>query len=141
MRAIALFTAILCLSLVTLAGQESNPDSNEKDSLQIIEITAKNYEFIPSEIRVRKGARVQIRLRTADRAHGLALEIYPEGARADGHPGLIFAHRQDSAKVEHDRERVIEFVADRTGTYDFKCSVQCGLLGHGRMKGKLIVDE
>jgi len=65
------------------------------------------------KVHVRKGVRVRLRLRTADRAHGLILDIYPEGVPPVGHPGLIFAHPQDTAKVEHDQERFIEFVAAR----------------------------
>ena len=98
---------------------------------------------MPSEIHVKMGERVRIKLRTADRAHGLKLNIYPEGASEDGNPGLVFDHPQDDAKVEKKKERVIEFVAARPGTYDFKCSVQCSMIGHGhdRMSGKLIVEE
>jgi cytochrome c oxidase subunit 2 len=34
----------------------------------------------------------------------------------------------------------IEFTADKAGTFEFKCSVYCGM-GHQKMKGKLIVEE
>ena len=113
------------------------------DSPHVIEMTAKAYEFAPNEIHVKKGEHVQIRLRTLDRAHGLNLSLYPEGASEDGNPGLIFDHPQDEAKVEKGEDRVIEFVAARPGTYDFKCSVKCSMFGHGhdQMTGKLIVDE
>lgn len=33
----------------------------------------------------------------------------------------------------------VEFVADRKGTFDFRCVVLCGT-GHPKMKGKLIVE-
>lgn len=89
------------------------------------------------------GEPVQIKLRSADRAHGLTLSIYPEGASEDGNPGLVFDQPQGDAKVEKNKDRVIEFVAARAGTYDFKCSVKCSMFGHGhdRMTGKLIVEE
>jgi heme/copper-type cytochrome/quinol oxidase subunit 2 len=109
---------------------------------QPIEIVAKTFEFTPNEIHVKAGERVQIRLRSADRAHGLKLSVYPEGASEDGAPGLVFDHPQDEAKVDKKHDRVIEFFAARSGTYDFKCSVQCSMgHGHDRMTGKLIVDE
>jgi heme/copper-type cytochrome/quinol oxidase subunit 2 len=109
----------------------------------VIEVTAKTFEFIPNEIHVKVGERVQIKLRSSDRAHGLKLNLYPEGASEDGNPGLVFDHPQDDAKVEKKKDRAIEFVAARAGTYDFKCSVQCSMMGHGhdRMTGKLIVEE
>ncbi len=112
------------------------------DSPHVIEVTAKTFEFTPNEIHVKVGERVQIKLRTADRAHGLKLNLYPEGASEDGNPGLVFEHPQDDAKVEKHKDRVIEFVAARPGTYDFVCSVRCSMgHGHDRMTGKLIVEE
>ena len=103
---------------------------------------AKTFEFTPNEIHVKMGEPVQVKLRTADRAHGIKLNIYAEGASEDGNPGLVFDHPQDDAKVEKHKERIIEFVAARPGTYDFKCSVQCSMgHGHDRMTGKLIVDK
>ncbi len=106
-------------------------------------MTAKTFEFVPNEIHVKVGERVQIKLHSADRAHGLTLNLYPEGESEDGNPGLAFDHPQDDAKVEKHKDRVIEFVAARAGTYDFKCSVQCSMLSHGhdRMTGKLIVEK
>ena len=132
--------SLASLSATLLARTQS---SGAADSLHVVEVTAKTFEFMPSEIHVKMGERVQIKLRTADRAHGLKLNIYPEGASEDGNPGLVFDHPQDDAKVEKKKERVIEFVAARAGTYDFKCSVQCSMFGHGhdRMSGKLIVEE
>jgi heme/copper-type cytochrome/quinol oxidase subunit 2 len=111
-------------------------------SAHVIEVIAKTFEFAPNEIHVKAGERVQIKLHSADRAHGLKLSLYPEGASEDGSPGLVFEHPQDEAKVDKHHDRVIEFVAARPGTYDFKCSVQCSMgHGHDRMTGKLIVDE
>jgi len=89
---------------------------------------------------VKKGTRVQLKIRALDRTHGFKISPYPEGAAKDAQPGLRFAEQQDSWKIEKEQERVIEFVAERAGTYAFKCSVFCGL-GHGGMKGKLVVEE
>lgn len=132
--------ALACLSGTLLAGPQS---SGAADSPHVIEVTAKTFEFIPNEIHVKVGERVRIKLHSADRAHGLKLNLYPEGASEDGNPGLVFDHPQDDAKVEKKKDRAIEFVAARAGTYDFKCSVQCSMMGHGhdRMTGKLIVEE
>jgi len=117
-------------------------ETGETNSRHVIEVVAKTFEFTPSEIHVKVRERVQIKLRTADRAHGLKLNIYPEGAPETGDPGLIFDHPQDDAKVEKNKDRVIEFVAARAGTYDFNCSVRCSMgHGHDRMIGKLIVEE
>jgi heme/copper-type cytochrome/quinol oxidase subunit 2 len=116
--------------------------SGAADSPHAIEVVAKTFEFTPNEIHVKAGERVQIKLHSSDRAHGLKLNIYPEGATLEGDPGLVFEHPQDDAKVDKHKDRAIEFVAARPGTYEFKCSVQCSMgHGHDRMTGKLIVDE
>ena len=140
-KAARLFLIGLLASLPTnlRSGTQSSAPA---DSPHVIEVTAKTFEFTPNEIHAKVGERVQIRLRTADRAHGLKLNLYPEGASEDGNPGLVFEHPQDDAKVEKQKERVIEFVAARPGTYDFVCSVRCSMgHGHDRMTGKLIVEE
>jgi heme/copper-type cytochrome/quinol oxidase subunit 2 len=122
-----------------LAGTQN---SSSTDTPHVVEVVAKTFEFAPNEIHVKVGERVQIKLRTADRAHGLKLNIFPEGASETGDPGLLFEHPQDDAKVEKNKDRVIEFVAARPGTYDFNCSVRCSMgHGHDRMTGKLIVEE
>jgi heme/copper-type cytochrome/quinol oxidase subunit 2 len=121
-------------------SQTQGSMSSVAESPQVIEVSAKKYEFSPHEVHVKKGTRVQLKLRTDDSAHGLKLNLYPEGTSKEGNPGLLFEHPQDNAKVKKGQERIIEFVAVRAGTYDFKCSVQCGS-GHGRMIGKLIVEE
>lgn len=117
-------------------------DTAATPALRVIEVVAKTFEFTPNEIHVKAGERVQIKLHSADRAHGLKLSLYPEGAGEDGAPGLVVDHPQDEAKVDKKHDRVIEFLAARAGTYDFKCSVQCSMgHGHDRMTGKLIVEE
>jgi cytochrome c oxidase subunit 2 len=117
-------------------------DAGAANPPHVIEVTAKTFEFIPNEIHVKVGERVQIKLHTADRAHGIKLNLYPEGATQSGPPGLVFDHPQDDAKVEKHKDRDIEFVAARAGTYDFNCSVACSMgHGHDRMTGKLIVEE
>ncbi|HEX2715452.1 MAG TPA: cupredoxin domain-containing protein [Candidatus Acidoferrales bacterium] len=112
------------------------------EAAQVIEITARKYEFAPSEIRVKKGTRVQLKIRALDRTHGFRLGLRPEGAAESGPLGLRFDQEgsQDNWKVEKGQERLVEFVAERPGTYPFKCSVFCGL-GHRGMKGAFVVEE
>jgi heme/copper-type cytochrome/quinol oxidase subunit 2 len=140
-RLAGLFASVLfAFSLATPRARAQ--DSVASGSPHVIEVIAKTFEFTPNEIHVRAGERVQIKLHSADRAHGLKLSVYPEGASEDGASGLVFEHPQDEAKVDKHHDRVIEFLAARPGTYDFKCSVQCSMgHGHDRMTGKLIVDE
>jgi cytochrome c oxidase subunit 2 len=143
MKKTAVLFVIVLLAFLTATLLARTQSSVAGDSPHVIEVTAKTFEFVPNEIHVKVGERVQIKLTSADRAHGLKLDLYPEGATEDGKPGLVFDHPQDDAKVEKKKERVIEFVAARAGTFDFKCSVACSMFGHGhdKMTGKLIVEE
>jgi len=143
MRRIAYLLTVILFAFASATLIAKTQDSTSTASPHVIEVVAKTFEFMPNEIHVKAGERVQIKLSSADRAHGLKLNLYPEGATEDGKPGLIFDQPQSDAKVEKHKDRVIEFVASRPGTYDFKCSVPCSMMGHGhdRMTGKLIVEE
>lgn len=106
---------------------------------QVIEISAKKYEFMPSEIHVRKGTHVELRVHSEDATHGVKLDLYPEGATDKSMPGLLFDKPDENGKVKKGADQVVDFVAQEPGTYDFKCAKFCGF-GHDKMKGKLIVD-
>jgi len=130
----------LCLlaGLAITAGcpaHGSRPDQN----VQLIEVTAKKYEFNPSPIRVKRGAKIQLKITALDRAHGFKISLYPDGAKAAGDPGLVFTSQEDCFKLEKGTATTVEFVAQTPGTYSFKCCNFCGM-GHGGMKGKLIVE-
>ena len=113
--------------------------ANRQDTVQEIQITAKKYEFVPSEIRVKVGARVRIRVHSLDTTHGIKLSVYPEGTKPAGKPGLEFADPEQNGKTEKNEDQILDFVAVTPGTYEFKCAKVCGM-HHGRMKGELIVE-
>ena len=131
--------AVLGLA-VSLAFAQPSSTQTAAAPVKVIEMTAKKYDYTPSEIRVKKGTRVQLKIRATDRAHGFKIALYPEGSGESGGPGLKFDPQQENWKLAQNEERVIEFVAERAGNYPFKCSVFCGL-GHSGMKGMLIVEE
>jgi cytochrome c oxidase subunit II len=135
------YLALLLFSFLIIAGifAQQSPANSAAENLQSIEMTAKKYEFSPSVIHVKKGARVQLKIKALDRAHGVKIALYPEAAEQDGPPGLLFDSSQEDWRMDKDEVAQVEFVARREGTYPFKCSKFCGL-GHGRMKGQLIVD-
>lgn len=114
MKRIAIGLFGLVLGAVLLAPAE--------EAVREIRVTAKKYEYNPSEIRVRAGERVRLVLTVLDRTHGFALEKL-----------------DIKEKIFKGKETVVEFVAPEPGTYEFRCSSFCGL-GHGRMKGTLIVE-
>jgi heme/copper-type cytochrome/quinol oxidase subunit 2 len=107
--------------------------------VRVIEVTAKKYEFNPSPIHVKQGTKVQLKIRSLDRKHGFKINLYPDGAEAKGDPGLVFSSNEDCFEIGEGAPAVVEFVARTAGTYSFKCCKHCGL-GHGGMKGQLIVE-
>ena len=120
---------------IAAAAHVPQSDTNTK----VIEVSAKKYEFSPAEIRVAKGTHVELKVHSVDDTHGLKLDVYPEGAKDKGAPGLVFDHPDQNGKVSKGTDEVLDFVAQTPGTYDFKCAKFCGF-GHDKMKGKLIVE-
>ena len=106
--------------------------------VHVVEVSAKKYEYSPNEIRVKAGERVRLKVHSVDETHGLKLSLYPEGSK-DKAAGLKFDAPDSNGKVEKGVDEVVEFTAVTPGTYEFKCAKMCGL-GHGKMKGKLIVE-
>ena len=116
---ILLVTALVLFLAVNarLSGQATQSDFHQ------FNITAKNYDFNPAVITVKKGEKVRLIITATDRDHGIKIAGYDiDQVRKKGDPTII------------------EFTADKAGTFDFKCSMYCGM-GHRKMKGKLIVEE
>jgi cytochrome c oxidase subunit II len=139
-KVIVLAAAFVGLSMTTFWMARAQSSENQTAAPQIIEVSAKKYEFTPSEIRVKKGAKVELKVHSEDETHGVKLDVYPEGTKDKSKPGLLFDQPKENGKVTKGVDQVVDFVAQEPGTYDFKCAKVCGL-GHDRMKGKLIVEE
>jgi cytochrome c oxidase subunit II len=90
---------------------------------QVIKISAKKFEYSPSEINVKKGMPIVLELTSLDRLHGFnCLEL---GIRSDITPGEVTR---------------IRFTPQKSGTFTFFCDVFCGE-GHEDMSGKIIVED
>jgi len=109
------------------------------DDVQVINVTAKKYEFDPSPIRVKQGARVQLKITATDHVHGFRLSDVADGAEAKGKPGLVFTSGPGCIRLEEGKTETVEFVAQAAGTYQIKCCVHCGWK-HKGMKGELVVE-
>ena len=96
--------------------------AQEKPAVREITMTAKKYEFSPGEIRVQRGETVKLSITALDRKHGFKIEA------------LDIDRELPKGEVV-----TIEFTADRVGSFPIACSKFCGL-GHGKMKGQLIVE-
>jgi len=90
---------------------------------QVVEITAERFTFTPSEIRVKAGTRLEIRLRSEDTAHGFRII----GTEID----LELAKRGRGVKT-------VTF-EPKAGRYTFECSQLCGA-GHEFMRGVIIAE-
>ena len=86
-------------------------------------IEASSFQYTPEAITVNPGDHVTIDLAATDVVHGLYLDGYDLNVTAD--PGQTAS---------------LSFVADRSGTFRFRCSVTCGAL-HPFMIGKLNVGS
>lgn len=132
-----LMAATLSLTSSNIA-RPANLSAGGTESVQVIEVIAKKYEFDPSPIRVKQGKRVQLKITATDHAHGFSIRQMADGD-AKGNAGLVFSAPQDCQKIEKGQTATIEFVAQTPGTYPFRCCTRCGW-HHREMKGQLIVE-
>src|SRR6266852_1253686 len=130
---------LFLLSGLTVTAGFARLTSQAAQEVQVIEMTAKKYEYSPSPLRVKRGAKVQLRITALDRTHGFKINLNPDGSDQKSNPGLIFSSNEDCYKLEKGIPTVVQFEARTPGTYSFHCCNRCGL-GHGGMKGQLIVE-
>jgi cytochrome c oxidase subunit 2 len=126
------------LLLPSAFGQELQEKPPER-APRIIQVTAKNFEFQPSVIHVKEGEKIQLKVTSVDKTHGLHISPFPDGGKPSTPPGLMFTYGDDCLKLKKDLTETMEFIAQDRGTYSFLCCKKCGT-GHGRMKGQIIVD-
>lgn len=123
--------ALLAVALFTAAcgggnGGDSAPSSSAPAASQpaaggethAITLTAKNFEFDQTEIKVKKGETVSITLKNGQGNHAVKIEGYDQEVKAN---------------------KTVTFTADKAGEFKFFCSIMCGA-GHNDMVGKLIVE-
>ena len=84
-------------------------------------IDARQYAYSPSELKVNAGDTVTIQLVSTDVVHALYVDGYDISVEAD--PG---------------QTKTLSFVADKQGSFRFRCNVTCGAM-HPFMIGKLTV--
>jgi len=85
------------------------------------QVDARQFAYSPSEIKVNPGDTVTIQLVSTDVVHGLYVDGYDVSVEAD--PG---------------QTKTLSFVADKSGSFRFRCNVTCGAM-HPFMIGKLTV--
>jgi cytochrome c oxidase subunit II len=111
----------------------------QDQTIQVVEVTAKKFEYSPSPVRVKAGTTVQLKITATDHDHGLKIAAVPDGSDSENKPGLLFSSPQDCWQLKKGETTTIGFVAQAPGSYTFKCCHTCGL-GHRGMKSQLVVD-
>jgi cytochrome c oxidase subunit 2 len=131
--------ALLSFSAAVVWFSSVSSSSGQSATPRVIEISAKKYEFTPHDVHVKKGEKVELKVHSEDETHGAKLDLFPAGSKDKSSPGLVFDHPDENGKVSKGVDQLLDFTAQTPGSYDFKCAKICGM-GHGRMKGTLIVD-
>jgi len=90
---------------------------------QVIQVTAKRFEYSPKDIAVKKGVPVVLEFTSLDRLHGFSC------------PGLGIRSDIPPQKVTK-----LRFVPQKVGTFPFHCDNFCGG-GHEGMTGTIKVTE
>ncbi len=96
--------------------------SSSNQSVKEFTLTAKNWAFTPSQIKVKQGEKLRLKIKSVDVTHGFFLPDF-----------------NINENLEPGKEKIVEFVADKKGKFSFICSVYCGD-GHSQMRGELIVE-
>lgn len=119
-RCLALVTAVA--AFVTTPIQPST--ASVQDDVKVVNVTAERFSFTPSEIRVKAGTRLEIRLRSEDTAHGFR----------------IIGTDVDIELPKRGRGVATVVFEPKAGRYTFECSRLCGA-GHSFMRGVIIASE
>jgi cytochrome c oxidase subunit 2 len=120
---------------VPAAAQEEPPAEGEQDpeaaapeapqeecSVKFIKMFAEEWKWTPNVIRVPQGTRLKIEFLSYGASRRFDLKAY-----------------KLRVKIPQDKPTTVEFVADKKGTFRWKCGRPCGN-GCAKMTGKLIVE-
>src|SRR3989338_5851536 len=94
----------------------------DKEVTHMIDLTAQNFSFSKSEIRVKKGEKIELTFEVKEGYHDWTLEGYNVRTK----------------KINAGGEETIEFTANKAGTFEYYCSV--GSHRAMGMTGRLIVE-
>jgi heme/copper-type cytochrome/quinol oxidase subunit 2 len=101
--------------LAAPAGQEQAPTRRE------VTVTARDYSFSPNRVEVQQDDLIKLTVQSADNAYGFTIDDY-----------------RVSKRVPAGGSTVVEFRADRAGTFAFYSNLSNDTR-HSKMSGQLIV--
>ncbi len=111
---------------VTVPSAESTgtPEAKTETTGKTVEVTVEgsNYKFSPATIKAEKGDTVRLTFKSVGGIHDLTIDEF----------------EVQTSQLGDEEEEETEFVADKTGTFEYYCSIA----GHRAMgmKGQLIVE-
>ena len=110
------------VAAVLLAACSSHGAAAAPSGERVVHVTAKKFEYSPSEIHVKKGEPVVLEFVSLDRQHGFEA------------PDLGL-----STEIDPKAPSRVRFVPQKEGRFPFHCSVFCGD-GHEDMTGEIVVE-
>jgi cytochrome c oxidase subunit 2 len=113
----------MAAAAILLGSGFARPPGSVAQEAQVVEISAERFSFTPSEIRVKAGTRLEIRLRSDDTAHGFH----------------IVGTDVDLELPKRGRGVATVTFQPEAGRYTFECSRLCGA-GHSFMRGVIIAE-
>ena len=116
-------TTVVAVVLADRAALPAGVLAQEGQETRTIQIAAERFTFTPSEIRVKAGTRLEIRLESDDTAHGFH----------------IVGTDVDIELPKRGRGPATVTFQPQAGRYTFECSRVCGA-GHEFMRGVIIAE-
>jgi cytochrome c oxidase subunit 2 len=123
LKALLMALTLFVAASLSIMADDANDQVRQTAAVHEFQITSRKYEFGPSSLRVKKGEHLRLVIAALDHDHGFRLDEF-----------------HINKKIERGKTVTVEFTADKAGTFPFRCSNFCGL-GHGGMKGTLVVEE
>jgi cytochrome c oxidase subunit 2 len=118
----ATLLAAACGIALAAVGAKTNLASAAVNP-KVIEISAKRFQFTPSEITLKRGEPVILRLTSTDRVHGFMSRLF-----------------KIDTDIPPDKTTDVSFTPATAGDFAIICDHYCGT-GHGNMKMKVTVVQ
>jgi cytochrome c oxidase subunit II len=115
--------SIRLLALAIVIGMIVAERAGRAQDARVIDIAAERFTFTPSEVRVKAGTRLEIRLQSDDTAHGFH----------------IVGTEVDIELPKRGRGVATVNFQPQAGRYTFECSRVCGA-GHEYMRGVIVAE-
>ena len=113
--------ALVLVTLLLVVPLAPGGDTEEPD--RVIRIVAERFTFVPSQIKLKQGEVVELRIRSLDTNHGFRIR--------EAGVNVVVPKRGGG-------EARILFRAQKKGRFLFECSKACGA-GHTIMRGSIVV--